>query len=60
MRQLAFDLITLPDSLAELSLKCSEGLARFGGFAALKLQLGDALVLDVDPAAKIVDAIIEL
>jgi hypothetical protein len=33
---------------------------RFGGFAALKLQLGDALVLNVDPAPKFVDAIIEL
>lgn len=60
IRQVARDLIPLVDAFAQVSLKCSEGLARFGGIAALKLQLGDALVLNVDPAAKLVDAIIEL
>jgi hypothetical protein len=53
------NLIPLPNGLAQVPFKCSEDIASIGGIAAVKCQFGDAFVVNKDPAAQLIDAMIE-
>ena len=60
MVEIANDLLAAGDRFAQRQLQCVEEVPGTTSIAHLKLHLCDALVLNMNPASKIVDLLIDL